>query len=202
MAQYLIDRKTGAKSPINEDNFKVTGSEIVVIQASKADIVSIKRDGGNLIIKLKSGKTITIQDYFVTPQNELVIEDTANNGELYWVQNNDGNWLLIDSTDELLLSSSNDGAWGLGVAAGLLGAGAIAAAASSSGSDDDNGTTPNPQIDTIPPVDPTITANNGTELAGTGEAGSTITLTRPNGDKETTVVDKDGNWSFKQNQVS
>ena len=62
----------------------------------------------------------------------------------------------------------------------------------------------NPNADTTPPVPPTVNNSpNGTDLGGTGEPGTTITLFGPDGtplvDSQgnpiTTTVDENGNWS-------
>ncbi|MDI6529051.1 Ig-like domain-containing protein [Pseudomonas otitidis] len=55
--------------------------------------------------------------------------------------------------------------------------------------------------DTVPPLPPLITENNGNGLAGTGEAGGTVTVERPDGSTVTTVVDEEGHWSFPENPL-
>ncbi|WP_035374650.1 Ig-like domain-containing protein, partial [Acinetobacter gerneri] len=48
---------------------------------------------------------------------------------------------------------------------------------------------------------PEIT-ENGTSLSGTGEAGSTISVTDADGNTSTTVVDENGHWTFPENPLT
>ncbi|EPR80224.1 hypothetical protein L289_0794 [Acinetobacter gerneri DSM 14967 = CIP 107464 = MTCC 9824] len=48
---------------------------------------------------------------------------------------------------------------------------------------------------------PEIT-ENGTSLSGTGEVGSTVTVTDSKGNTYTTVVDENGNWNFPKNPLA
>ncbi|WP_371365455.1 Ig-like domain-containing protein [Pseudomonas sp. QL9] len=82
---------------------------------------------------------------------------------------------------------------GLG-ALGLLGIGAFGGSGSGSGS---GGGSVNPApADKTPPAAPSISVNTETELAGTAEPGSTVTITDPSdGSTITVVVDASGNWS-------
>ncbi|WP_345668262.1 Ig-like domain-containing protein, partial [Wohlfahrtiimonas larvae] len=63
-----------------------------------------------------------------------------------------------------------------------------------------SGSTSTGVTDKVAPDAPVVDVN-GPILSGTGEAGSTITLTKPNGDTETTTVDGNGNWSFDPNPL-
>ncbi len=52
-------------------------------------------------------------------------------------------------------------------------------------------------IDRTPPAAPTINPNNGiNDITGTGEAGSTIIVTFPDGSSATTVVSEGGQWTM------
>ncbi|MCU1717445.1 Ig-like domain-containing protein, partial [Pseudomonas sp. 5P_3.1_Bac2] len=51
------------------------------------------------------------------------------------------------------------------------------------------------------PDAPQVASNNLAGLTGTGEAGSTITLTKPDGSTVTTQVDDSGHWAFKPNPL-
>ncbi|MCU1717489.1 Ig-like domain-containing protein, partial [Pseudomonas sp. 5P_3.1_Bac2] len=54
---------------------------------------------------------------------------------------------------------------------------------------------------TAPPA-PDVASNNLAGLTGTAEAGSTITLTKPDGSTVITHADKTGHWAFKPNPLS
>ncbi len=51
-------------------------------------------------------------------------------------------------------------------------------------------------IDAQAPAAPVIDPSNGTQVTGTAEAGSLITITGPNGFSQTTTADATGNWSI------
>ncbi len=51
-------------------------------------------------------------------------------------------------------------------------------------------------IDAQAPAAPVIDPSNGTQVTGTAEAGSLITITGPNGFSQTTTADANGNWSI------
>ncbi len=51
-------------------------------------------------------------------------------------------------------------------------------------------------IDAQAPAAPVIDPSNGTQVTGTAEAGSLITITGPNGFSQTTTADLNGNWSI------
>ncbi|MFB4369389.1 MULTISPECIES: Ig-like domain-containing protein [unclassified Pseudomonas] len=54
----------------------------------------------------------------------------------------------------------------------------------------------NTTIDAQAPAAPVIDPSNGTQVTGTAEAGSLITITGPNGFSQTTTADANGNWSI------
>lgn len=54
----------------------------------------------------------------------------------------------------------------------------------------------NTSIDAQAPAAPVIDPSNGTQVTGTAEAGSLITITGPNGFSQTTTADANGNWSI------
>ncbi|WXL25153.1 Ig-like domain-containing protein [Ectopseudomonas mendocina] len=70
---------------------------------------------------------------------------------------------------------------------------------------DSAGNISNPTItgkaDVIAPDAPVVESNNLGGLAGTGEAGSTITLTKPDGSTVTTVTDANGKWAIQPNPL-
>uniref|UniRef100_UPI001F4CFED5 Ig-like domain-containing protein n=1 Tax=Pseudomonas sp. TTU2014-080ASC TaxID=1729724 RepID=UPI001F4CFED5 len=56
--------------------------------------------------------------------------------------------------------------------------------------------------DVIAPDAPIVESNNLGGLTGTGEAGSTITLTKPDGSTVTTVTDANGKWAMQPNPLA
>ncbi|KRW62889.1 Ig-like domain-containing protein, partial [Pseudomonas sp. TTU2014-080ASC] len=56
--------------------------------------------------------------------------------------------------------------------------------------------------DVIAPDAPIVESNNLGGLTGTGEAGSTITLTKPDGSTVTTVTDANGKWAMQPNPLT
>ncbi|WP_228134716.1 Ig-like domain-containing protein, partial [Acinetobacter gerneri] len=55
--------------------------------------------------------------------------------------------------------------------------------------------------DQTPPPAPQVTENNGTGLAGTGEAGDTIIVTDKDNNTFTAIVDSNGKWSIQPNPL-
>ncbi|MEN4957722.1 Ig-like domain-containing protein, partial [Stenotrophomonas indicatrix] len=52
-------------------------------------------------------------------------------------------------------------------------------------------------VDAVAPAAPVVDPSNGSELSGTAEAGSTVTLTDGSGNPiGEAIADADGNWSF------
>ncbi|WP_143691485.1 Ig-like domain-containing protein, partial [Wohlfahrtiimonas larvae] len=197
MIKYIMDRRNGDKTIMNSSSVKLTGSQVVVIQASRIDIEFITQQGNALVIKLKSGQLLVIQDYFINPQNELVIDDSLNqNDGLYLIEGN--NWSQIESVDTLLIQDSTmDGEWlPWTIGLGLLGVGGAVAASSSGGSNDYVISLPN-NISA-----PKVLVNNGNDLSGTGVPNTTIILTKSDGSTVIVTVDATGNWSFGDNPLN
>ncbi|WP_241492095.1 Ig-like domain-containing protein, partial [Pseudomonas sp. TTU2014-080ASC] len=64
-----------------------------------------------------------------------------------------------------------------------------------------SGETPTGKADLIAPEKPVIDSNNESGLGGSGEAGGTIVVERPDGSTVTTIVDENGHWEIQPNPL-
>uniref|UniRef100_UPI0013A708AC Ig-like domain-containing protein n=1 Tax=Acinetobacter sp. MB5 TaxID=2069438 RepID=UPI0013A708AC len=187
---------------INSNHVSVTQNSVVVVDVRQQDVATITRDGNSAVITLKNGDQIVIQNFYNTntPDNSLVFRD--DNHELLVIEHSatsEVSYLPIESIDPLLYTDSANAvagaaglsAWGIG--AGLA-AGVVAAAASGGSSSGSSGVK-----DTTAPDAPTVnvTANNNGTLTVTGqaEAGSTVTVTFPDGTKANVIAASDGSYT-------
>jgi len=84
----LIDKKSHQeiKAAGNSDKINLSQKNPTVIQinASQEEIKEFRRDGGNLIIVLQDGKTLTIVGFF-DADHSVVLQDNINN-KLLWAE--------------------------------------------------------------------------------------------------------------------
>ncbi len=136
MANISIIARSGATtSTVSGETASLISPSIVKINISPRDVAGLERSGNDLVISLRNGEKITIENYFVLDteghRSELVLED--QNGALWWVEEpTDGlHFAPLADIDALLITqSSTEGAmpWILGALG--IGAGMAAAAAS------------------------------------------------------------------------
>uniref|UniRef100_UPI0024692B29 Ig-like domain-containing protein n=1 Tax=Chromohalobacter sp. 48-RD10 TaxID=2994063 RepID=UPI0024692B29 len=129
------------------------------------------------------------------------VEDGASIASLAIASANGGDPVVIQGGDITL----NDGGFSLdGVDVTGLNDGELTTTLSITDAAGNTGTvTDTATLDTVAPDAPTIDPTNGTELTGTAEAGSTVTIDT-NGDgevDETATADGDGNWSVTPEPV-
>lgn len=145
----VISELTGVTSNVEASEVTLTAPSVVKLQLERSDIASITRSGQDMVIKLHSGETITLRNFYVeNPQgtNQLVLEDS--HGALWWVQDTAGDFHFqqIDNLDAFMVAEghSDGGAiwpWVLGgvaVAAGI-GIAAGSGGGGGGGSDDNSG---------------------------------------------------------------
>jgi len=155
----LINKKTKEKIQINADTVRIDQSSIVKIKISKSDIVQMSQDGTNLILVLRSGERLVVENFYANNHegltSSLVIEEQS--GTLYWFDEVTKQYKQISRTDTLLPSSSflaENWEW---IAIGTLLIGGVAATDSGEVEDDEQLELNEPvPIDPAPevPVDP------------------------------------------------
>ncbi|WP_392563987.1 Ig-like domain-containing protein [Orbus wheelerorum] len=195
---HIIDRKNGSKQDINSLNVHLNDPKIVMLDISRDEIEFMQKIDGKLLIKLKSGEVITIENFFELHEgysSELIINDQVDGG-IWWIEEpvSTNNWLQIDNLEPLMIAgdSSEFPEWIYWAGAALVGTvAAVSSGGGGGGSKDIN----RPQV-------PTVEQNNGNGLlGGTSSPGSTITLTKPDGSTETTIAGEDGKWGFEPNPL-
>lgn len=155
----LINKKTKEKIQLNADTVRVDQSSIVKIKISKSDIVQMSQDGTNLILVLRNGERLVVENFYANNHegltSSLVIEEQS--GTLYWFDEVTKQYKQISRTDTLLPSSSflaENWEW---IAIGTLLIGGVAATDSGEVEDDEQLELNEPvPIDPAPevPVDP------------------------------------------------
>jgi hypothetical protein len=199
----LIDKHTGQALSAVGNEITLQRAEVVVITAGPADIGSINRLGNALVVKLKSGEVITVNDFFVVTdgvKSDLVLSDGSAQGDLWWAEYEEpwegASLVKIDNVEPLMVP---DESWGLmpWLLLGGAGAGGVAAAASSGGGGGSHSAAP----DTVAPDAPSIKFNNKHGLTGLTEAHAKVTLHRPDGSSLVTQADDKGLWHFNPNPM-
>ncbi|WP_035357257.1 Ig-like domain-containing protein, partial [Acinetobacter calcoaceticus] len=110
-------------------NIVVDPKEIAKIDISPEKIASITREGNNAIIHLKDGTEIVLENYFISENPQILL----NEGQSYWTANlgEDAtgqptvNYLELKDAPKFIDSSSSVPIW-TGVVSALAGAGTIA----------------------------------------------------------------------------
>lgn len=135
----LINKKTKEKIQLNADTVRVDQSSIVKIKISKSDIVQMSQDGTNLILVLRNGERLVVENFYANNHegltSSLVIEEQS--GTLYWFDEVIKQYKQISRTDTLLPSSSflaENWEW---IAIGTLLIGGVAATDSGEVEDDE-----------------------------------------------------------------
>ncbi|MDX6020939.1 Ig-like domain-containing protein [Scandinavium sp. V105_16] len=146
----IISELTGVTSNVEATEVTLSAPSVVKLQLERSDIASITRSGQDMVIKLHSGETLTIHNFYTEyPQgtNQLVLEDS--HGALWWVEDTAGDFHFqqIDNLDGFMVAEghSDGGAiwpWVLGgvaVAAGIGIAAGSGGGGGGGGSDDNSG---------------------------------------------------------------
>lgn len=155
----LINKKTKEKIQMNADTVRIDQSSIVKIKISKSDIVQMSQEGTNLILVLRNGERLVVENFYANNHegltSSLVIEEQS--GTLYWFDEVTKQYKQISRTDTLLPSSSflaENWEW---IAIGTLLIGGVAATDSGEVEDDEQLELNEPvPIDPVPevPVEP------------------------------------------------
>ncbi|MGN7835263.1 MULTISPECIES: BapA/Bap/LapF family prefix-like domain-containing protein [Acinetobacter] len=144
---------------MNADTVRIDQSSIVKIKISKSDIVQMSQEGTNLILVLRNGERLVVENFYANNHegltSSLVIEEQS--GTLYWFDEVTKQYKQISRTDTLLPSSSflaENWEW---IAIGTLLIGGVAATDSGEVEDDEQLELNEPvPIDPVPevPVEP------------------------------------------------
>ena len=145
----IIDKASLNK--INTDSSNILLDKVSIIQTKlhKDDIAEIIQNGNDLVIKLKNGETITLENYFVKDANgqtsDLVFEGTVCAFEQMVWEDGVAAFNELTGLEELLpiVTGSSGGIGGLpwiigGVVAGGIGA-VVGGGSSNNSNKDDNG---------------------------------------------------------------
>ncbi|PWV64926.1 Ig-like protein group 3, partial [Frischella perrara] len=200
MKSIILDRKTGVSQETSANNFDIGSSKIVILNITKNNILSITQNDNQLVVQLKSGNPIIINDFYSSQddknENKLVIDDPSEEELGYWwiEEPNSGlNWVQLDDLNPLMITNTSDGIspWVYAAGAGILAAGVLAGGGGGGGGGHHH---KGQQIAT-----PVVSSNNAEGITGTGTPGWEIVLTKPDNTTEVTTVDENGKWSFNQN---
>ena len=207
MVAVVADKVSGQTITVSGNNIVLSDPSKVTLNLSPKEIVSTVRSGNDLVIGLRNGQHIDIQNFYSgegDERSELVLKDPA--GHVWNGQYTDdlANFNFAESggaVDQLGgaaaagVASGGAGASILGIAAALgLAAGGIAIASGGSGGSKDN----DADSDTSRPAAPTDldVADDGLQLTGRGEPGTTVTVTDAAGDiVGTGTVGSDGTFT-------
>ncbi|WP_162689773.1 BapA/Bap/LapF family prefix-like domain-containing protein, partial [Acinetobacter sp. CFCC 11171] len=81
----VIEKDSLSKSTVNSANITLTEASIVHTKMHRDDVAEFIRDGNNLVLKLKNGEVVVIENFFVQYDevaSDLVFEE--DNCALYW----------------------------------------------------------------------------------------------------------------------
>lgn len=208
----------GQTADFDQKVVSVRSSTDVSLNLSPADIVSYKQNGNDLLIELANGELVTLQDYFageMASERELFL---SKDGEFHtvdlgatidnqfianyepvdlsgkWSQFDELTFLDLERIEPVVAPLAAPLLGGFGAAGAAVAGAAVIAGGAGGGSGGGSG----PIIPTVDDVDEDRlvggTGPDNVVVTGTGEAGSTVTVTV--GDSvETTTVGDDGTWS-------
>jgi VCBS repeat-containing protein len=147
----IVSELTGVTSNVAASEATLTAPSVVKLQLERSDIASITRSGQDMVIKLHSGETLSLHNFYVTyPEgtNQLVLVDS--HGALWWVQDTASgvHFQQIDNLDAFMVAEghSDGGAiwpWVLGGVAAAAGIGIAAGSGGGGGSDHNSGNSNN-----------------------------------------------------------
>ena len=172
----VIDKATMDKIDINSNIIKLEKGSIIQTKLHREDIAEITQDGNNLIIKLKNGETITIENYFSVDaegnNTELVFEGTECAFlQLVW-DNGIAGFKELAGLEELLPIAAGGGSATSNLLPWIIGGGVIggigAAAGGSGGSSHKGNNIPEAKSEpkTTPEDQPVSGKVTGTDVDG------------------------------------
>ncbi|SUG76660.1 VCBS repeat-containing protein [Salmonella enterica subsp. enterica] len=138
----VVSKLTGVSTTVESSAVTLNAPSIVKLSVAREEISQLTRINQDLVVRLHSGETITIKNFYVTNDlgaSQLVLAE--NDGSLWWVENPQAglHFEQIADINELLVTSGASheagGAVWPWVLAGAVAAGGIAAIASSGGGD-------------------------------------------------------------------
>ncbi|CHB79114.1 VCBS repeat-containing protein [Salmonella enterica subsp. enterica serovar Typhi] len=138
----VVSKLTGVSTTLESSAVTLNAPSIVKLSVARNEISQLTRINQDLVVRLHSGETITIKNFYVTNDlgaSQLVLAE--NDGTLWWVENPQAglHFEQIADINELLVTSGASheagGAVWPWVLAGAVAAGGIAAIASSGGGD-------------------------------------------------------------------
>ncbi|HDW4348028.1 TPA: BapA prefix-like domain-containing protein [Salmonella enterica subsp. enterica serovar Typhi] len=138
----VVSKLTGVSTTVESSAVTLNAPSIVKLSVARDEISQLTRINQDLVVRLHSGETITIKNFYVTNDlgaSQLVLAE--NDGTLWWVENPQAglHFEQIADINELLVTSGASheagGAVWPWVLAGAVAAGGIAAIASSGGGD-------------------------------------------------------------------
>ncbi|MET0240624.1 MAG: Ig-like domain-containing protein [Sphingobium sp.] len=192
----------GAEQIVN-GTVTITPGDNIALDIPPEAVRSLTRDGSDLVVELKTGETIRVQNFYLSPDKpshlflvddgKLVsaeLGDVASNGVVPVTYVPVGTAANFIEVGEAAAAAGGGLSTGLIIGGLVLGGGAIAAAAGGGGGND-NVTPPAPAPDTTAPVAASGLAINaaGTTLTGSAEANATVRIdTNGDGTPETTVT--------------
>ncbi|WP_123714289.1 BapA/Bap/LapF family prefix-like domain-containing protein, partial [Pseudomonas poae] len=210
----IIAKDTGQPLDVTGSNLlTINRPAVIKMSAPAKDIQSVSREGERLVIKLKTGETISIDGFFDVAdgvKSDLVFEDPST-GELlvadYSVPWTGITLMPLESIESLLVVAETDS---MGLLAPLLGlaaiGGAVAIASHGGGGGGGGGGGSSDAVISdqglTKPSTPSVLFNNMYGLTGKSDAGTTITLTLPDGTVVTAVADSNGLWHFNPNPLA
>ncbi|MDP9030552.1 MAG: Ig-like domain-containing protein, partial [Pseudomonadota bacterium] len=198
----IVDKATGTATEHAFGNASLKGTSIVKLPFGQESVQSFQQSGQNLVVTLKSGETITIQNFFVVgadgAANQLVLENADGTLLLgnYSTPYSGFNFTEISTLDDLGVAAiAADSAvpdwvlWGLGI---LAVGGTAAALSGGGGGGGHHHQTPVP----APGAATGLSVNSaGTVVSGKGQPGTTVTVKDATGNVlGTGTVGTDGNF--------
>ena len=194
----VIEKDSLSKSTVNSANITLIEASIVHTKMHRDDVAEFIRDGNNLVLKLKNGEVVVIENFFVQYDevaSDLVFEE--DNCALYWFDGVSG-FKGIPGLEALL--PAVEGSKLIGLLPWIVGGGLVAGGIIAATDDDDK--------DNIPNGTNTIEVTTDGEITGKTEnisEGTDVKITIKGQDKDgnplekevTVKVDKDGNYTVE-----
>ncbi len=127
----VVSKLTGVSTTVESSAVTLNAPSIVKLSVAREEISQLTRINQDLVVRLHSGETITIKNFYVTNDlgaSQLVLAE--NDGTLWWVENPQAglHFEQIADINELLVTSGASHEAGGAVWPWVL-AGAVAAAA-------------------------------------------------------------------------
>ncbi|MBJ9955231.1 BapA prefix-like domain-containing protein, partial [Acinetobacter baumannii] len=129
----VIEKDSLNKATFDTAHFSLSEASIIHTKMNRDDVAEFIRDGNNLVLKLKNGETIVIENFFITydeVSSDLVFEEDGC--VLYWFDEVSG-FKTISGLEVLLPEASSQL---MGLLPWLIGAGAIGGAIAATNNDD------------------------------------------------------------------